>query len=119
MGSQTTLSVQTGGIFAVWWDKKFSHTNDADFIISILQEARNECLTNLGLQDPPNGERGFYYNVYIHHYGEDLFPEHWWLGQGVDSYGLPFLGVAQDTINRLSILHESFHIFQFSSNSPG
>ena len=118
-GSKSSLSVATKGIFAIWWANKYDHYYDADLILSVLASTREDCLTNLGMFDPPNPGKGYYYNVYIHHYKDDLFPDHWWIGQASDEEGLPYIFIAYDYINTLTLNHEAFHIFQFSSNSPG
>lgn len=119
-GSTSTLSVVTQGIFAIWWDPKFDHTADAPILFGMLEDIREDCLTNLDMQDPPNPPSGFYCNVYIHHGAEDLLPDGWSNGLGTDEFGQPFLtlpaGLHLDLSN---VLHEGFHVFQYSSNSPG
>jgi len=118
-GSEDSLSVFTRGIFAVWWDPQFDHEADAQPLYEILNLIRDDCLNNLGMADPPNPGQGFYYNVYIHHGQDDLFPSGWALGQGTDPYGLPFLTVPHGSLGSRSIYHEGFHIFQYMANSPG
>jgi len=118
-GSQDTLSVVTRGIFAIWWDPQFDHGDDAEPLFETLEYIRDDCLYNLGMADPPNPSAGFYYNVYIHHGDQDLFPDGWALGQGTDPYGLPFLTVPHGSLPSHSIYHEGFHIFQYRANSPG
>jgi len=118
-GSEDSLSVFTRGIFAVWWDPKFDHEADAQPLYEILNLVRDDCLTNLGMADPPNPDQGFFYNVYIHHGQDDLFPSGWALGQGTDPFGLPFLTVPHGSLGSRSIYHEGFHIFQYMANSPG
>ena len=46
------------------------------------------------MADPPNPAAGHYYNVYLHHSGQDgdSLPQ-WGMGQGTDPYGLPFLTI--------------------------
>lgn len=118
-GSEETLSVVTHGIFAVWWDPLFDHGADSQPLFETLSMIRDDCLTNLGMADPPNPAAGFYYNVYIHHGQDDQFPEGWALGQGTDPYGLPFLTVPHGYVRHQSIYHEGFHIFQYMATSPG
>ena len=119
-GSVDTLEVVTESIFAIWWDPKFDHTADAPAMFEQLERIRRDCLDNLGMRDPPNPENGYYYNVYIHHGADDLFPQGWGNGQGTDMYGMPFLtlpdGAHRDVGN---IYHEGFHIFQYQANAPG
>jgi hypothetical protein len=112
--------VITDGIFAIWWDSQFDHTADAPIMFKQLNAIRDDCLNNLGMQDPPNPESCFYYNVYIHHGANDGFPNGWANGQGTDSNGMPFLtlpaGLNTDPANTY---HEGFHIFQYQASSPG
>ena len=118
-GTEDSLSHVTGNIFVVWWESKYNHQDDAQTLIEKLSTVREDCLGNLGMSDPPNPTQGMYYNVYIHHGQEDLFPNGWALGQGTDPYGLPFLTVPFGSLTSRSIYHEAFHIFQYSANSPG
>ena len=126
-GSTETLSVVTDNIFAIWWDPKFDHREDAYLLLEKLMAIREDLLNNLGMADPPNPSAGFFYNVYIHSNDasgeEDLFPDGWAQGQGTDPYGLPFLTVPSvpwyDGIHSTAIYHEGYHIFQYSQNSPG
>ena len=119
-GSVNTLSVETNGVFAIWWDPKFDHTNDLPTIFNWLNEIRTDCIDNLGMADPPNPPAGYYYNVYIHHGADDLLPSGWGNGQGTDKYGMPFLTLPVGAhLEYGNVLHEGFHIFQYSANSPG
>jgi len=114
------LSVVTEGIFAIWWDPRFDHTTDAPILFEILEDIREDCLNNLSMQDPPNPAAGYYYNVYIHHGADDLLPDEWGNGQGTDQFGQPFLALPAGLHLDLSnVLHEGFHVFQYSSDSPG
>ena len=97
----------------------FDHGQDAEPLFETLDYIREDCLFNLGMADPPNPSAGFYYNVYIHHGDQDLFPDGWALGQGTDPYGFPFLTVPHGSLPSHSIYHEGFHIFQYRANSPG
>ena len=49
------------------------------------------------MMDPPNPAAGHYYNVYLHHSGQDgdSLPDGWGMGQGTDPYGLPFLTIGK------------------------
>eukprot|EP00091_Calanus_sinicus_P014006 TRINITY_DN31241_c0_g1_i1.p1 TRINITY_DN31241_c0_g1~~TRINITY_DN31241_c0_g1_i1.p1 ORF type:complete len:134 (-),score=26.05 TRINITY_DN31241_c0_g1_i1:65-466(-) len=76
-GSEDTLSVATRGIFAIWWDPVFDHGGDAEPLFEILDYIRDDCLYSLGMADPPNPSKGYFYIVYIHHGDQDLFPNGW------------------------------------------
>ncbi len=119
-GSTSTLELVTQGIFAIWWDPQFDHAADAQVLFQTLEFIREDCLTNLNMQDPPNPDAGYYFNIYIHHGANDQFPDGWANGVGTDVYGMPFFtvpyGLATDYNNTL---HEGFHIFQYSGDSPG
>jgi len=76
------------------------------------------------MKDPPNPGSGFYYNVYIHHGEDDLFPSGWAMGQGTDPFGFPYLtmhysGLFGTSGGSQTLYHEGFHIFQYEANSPG
>ena len=112
------------GIFVAWWDRKFDHSHEADVLLDKLLTIREDCLTNLGMADPPNPAAGHYYNVYLHHSGKDgdSLPNNWGMGQGTDPFGLPFLAIGYQGFHHTdTIVHEGFHVFQYSSNniSPG
>ena len=94
-GSEETLDYIIRDIFVVWWDKKFDHSMEADVMVDKLITVRRDCLDNLGMQDPPNPAAGHYYNVYLHHSGQDgdSLPSGWGMGQGTDPFGLPFLTI--------------------------
>ena len=112
--------VVTDGIFAIWWAPQFDHSEDAPIMFKQFNAVRDDCLTNLGMRDPPNPESCFYYNIYVHHGEGDDFPNGWVNGQGTDSNGMPFLtlpaGLNTDLANTY---HEGFHIFQYQASSPG
>ena len=59
------------------------------FLLLLLP--RTDCLTNLGMADPPNPPAGYYFNVYIHHPSEDNFSSGWGLGVGTDIFDMPYL----------------------------
>ena len=118
--NESDFEVRTQGIWAVWWDPKFDHEEDATWLLNRLDDVRCRSLNDLGMQDPPNPNRFTYYNVYIHHGENDAFPAGWGNGQGTDGFGNPFLtlpdGAATD---RSNVDHEGFHVFQYSANSTG
>ena len=94
-GSEESLDHVTRGIFVAWWDRKFDHSHEADVLLDTLLSIREDCLINLGMSDPPNPAAGHFYNVYLHHSGQDgdSLPEGWGMGQGTDPFGLPFLTI--------------------------
>ena len=110
------FEIQTDGIFAVWWDQPFDHSDETGELFSLLNDIRTDVANNLGLGDPPNPAAGYYYNVFIHHGEDDRFPNDWGNGQGFGPQGLPYLtlpaGAHEDVSN---VLHEGFHVFQTSS----
>ncbi|MFT6806940.1 MAG: hypothetical protein ACJA01_000158 [Saprospiraceae bacterium] len=119
-GSISTLTVVTQGIFAIWWDPAFDHAADAHILFQRLSDMREDCLNNLNMQDPPNPAAGYFYNIYIHHGANDQFPAGWGNGQGTDMFAQPFLTLPTDIVlDFTNTLHEGFHVFQYSSNSPG
>ena len=73
-GEPENVEVRTRGIWAFWWDKRFDHEADLEFMASQLDEVRCNAINELQMQDPPNLARGVYYNVYIHHGEADRFP---------------------------------------------
>ncbi len=118
-GNLTDCDTLTQGIYIVWWDNNWDYSEDAQLLLDRMTEYRTACLTEFGMQDPPNPNDGYYYNVYLHR-PDDLFPSGWGNGQGTDSNGYPYLtlpiGAHLDWGN---VAHETFHVFQYSANSPG
>ncbi len=119
-GDPAVMAVDTQGIFAIWWyPDVFDYSADTQTMFEYLKLVRDECLNNLNMQDPPNPDAGYYYNIYIHHGVNDPFPSGWANGQGTDVYGMPYLtlpGGLHTSFNNL--MHEGFHIFQYSGNNP-
>jgi hypothetical protein len=119
-GSLNTLEVVTDDIFAIWWDPAFDHSADVETMFKWLKEIRTDCKTNLGMADPPNIPAGHFFNVYIHHGTDDLFPNEWNNGVGTDSFGLPYLALPDGYhLDFQNVNHEAYHIFQYSQNSAG
>lgn len=118
-GNLTDCDTMTRGIYLVWWDNDWDYSADASEMLDSMIAYRTACLTEHGMQDPPNPTDGYFYNVYIHH-GADIFPAWWANGQGTDANGYPYLtlpvGAHMDWVN---VAHETFHIFQYSATSPG
>ena len=113
-------AVATRGIWAVWWQPPFDHADDAELILDRLETVRCNAIFYLSMRDPPNPGLGFYYNVYVHHGINDAFPDEWGNGQGRDIDGNPFLTLpAGYHLDQANLDHEGFHVFQFSTDSPG
>ena len=118
-GNLTECDTLSRGIFVVWWDKNWDYSDDAGRLLDTMLLYREQCLEELNMEDPPNPQAGFFYNVYLHH-GGDIFPDWWGNGQGTDGNGYPYLtlpiGAHNDWVN---VAHETFHVFQYSANAPG
>jgi hypothetical protein len=119
-GSTTTCNYITGDIFAVWWDKNYDYSEGAKNVLNSLINTRNTCLNSFGMKDPKGTDK-YYYNVYIHNNGPDLFPNDWAQGQDTDNDGYPFLTIPAKLTSPdyHGHVHEGFHIFQYNANSPG
>lgn len=119
-GSTKTCNYITGDIFAVWWDKSYDYREGATNVLNSLINTRKTCLNTFGMDDP-KGTDMYYYNVYIHDNGPDLFPDDWAQGQDTDNDGYPFLTipVRLTSPDYHGHIHEGFHIFQYNANSPG
>lgn len=116
----TECDTMTRGIYIVWWDNDFDYSSDIDELLNTMIDHRNTCLNDLNMMDPPNPIDGYYYNVYIHNPGDFFDSYGWGNGQGTDQNGYPFLTLPYGVINDLvNTGHETFHIFQYNSNSPG
>jgi len=119
-GDPAVLEVRTSGIWAIWWYPQFDHAADAEWLFEQLDDVRCRSIRDLARQDPPNPAAGVYYNVYIHHGADDDFPTGWANGQGTDSFGQPFLTLPDGAhLDEGNVHHEGFHVFQYSSDSPG
>lgn len=119
-GSTKTCNYIKGDIFAVWWDKNYDYREGATNVLNSLINTRKTCLNTFGMDDP-KGTDMYYYNVYIHDNGPDLFPDDWAQGQDTDNDGYPFLTipVRLTSPDYHGHIHEGFHIFQYNANSPG
>ncbi len=122
-GNLIDCDTVTRGIYIVWWDNSFDYSSQADVLLDSMISYRDICLNELEMMDPPNPLDGYYYNVYIHVPGNtnDIFYQYGWgNGQGTDSNGYPFLTLPNSVLSDwLNNSHETFHIFQYNSNSPG
>ncbi len=118
-GDASSCDYVSQGIFLVWWDNSNDLTQEANILLDSMAVYRDACLGSLKMQDPPNPQDGFFFNVYLHEPG-DVFPDGWACGVGTDCYGYPYMtlpiGILEDWI---TISHESFHVFQYSCDSPG
>jgi hypothetical protein len=119
-GSTTTCNYITRDIFVVWWDKNYDYREGAENLLKSLIETRKVCLDTFGMKDPKGSDK-YYYNVYIHNSGADLFPNNWAQGQGTDRDGYPYLTIPDKLTSPdyHGHVHEGFHIFQYNANSPG
>jgi hypothetical protein len=107
------------GIFLVWWDNKNDLSDEAAVLLDSMAVYRETCLYSLPMQDPPNPQDGYYFNVYLHEPG-DVFPSGWSCGVGTDTYGYPYMTLPIGILNDwITISHETFHAFQYSSDAPG
>lgn len=116
-GSTEEADYVTGGIFVVWWDKKYDKLTEAEEMLNTLAEVREICLS-MGMEDPPGPDDGFYFNIYMQHGSEDIYPDEWGLGVGTDSEGYPYF-TAGSGPSTTDLYHEGFHIFQYNANSSG
>ena len=118
-GDSISCDYLTQGIYAVWWDSKNDLTQEAYILLDSMMAYGDICLNNLEMQNPPNPQNGFYFNVYLHEPG-DVFPDGWACGVGTDSYGYPYMtlpiGILGDWV---TISHETFHVYQYNSDAPG
>ncbi len=118
-GPQEDLEVYTEGIWAVWWYPEFDHLADAQDIVQTLEGVRDDVLNNLNMKDPPNPTFGYYVNIYIHHGSQDAFPDGWAAGVGRDRWQMPhYTAPANLATDSTYLLHEGFHLFQFTGNKP-
>ncbi|MCB9169228.1 MAG: hypothetical protein H6594_02630 [Flavobacteriales bacterium] len=118
-GNFSDCDTMTRGIYIVWWDNNWNLAANATVLLDSMSSYRNVCLDQLGMFDPPNPMDGHYYNIYLHQSG-DLFPSWFGNGQGTDQNGYPYLTLpGPGGGSWVNVAHETFHIFQYSANSPG
>ena len=118
-GSDETFEYYTSDIWAVWWDATYDREEEAIALVERLNDVRCRAISDLNLQDPPNMSQGYYFNIYMHHDGADIFPNEWGVGVGTDTFGVPFLTITPTSMDHHTVDHEGFHIFQWNSNSIG
>ena len=110
----------TRDIFVVWWDNDFDYTEEVDVMLDQMIIYKNICLSQLGMVNPPNVIDDFYFNVYLHGDGGFYDTNGWGNGVGTDSNGYPYFTLPyQLTSDLVNLAHETFHIFQYNSNSSG
>ena len=118
-GNLVDCDTMTRGIYCIWWDNNWNVSPYADVLLDTMLSYRDICLGPLNMEDPPNPVNGYYYNVYLHQ-ANDVFPSWFGNGQGTDMYGHPYLTLSATSTNDwVNVAHETFHIFQYSANSPG
>ena len=112
-GSTTTCNYVKKDIFVVWWDKNFDYREGAENVLNSLVKTRKVCLETFGMADPKGSDK-YYYNIYIHNNGPDIFPDDWAQGQDTDNDGYPFLTIPYKLTSPdyHGHVHEGFHIFQ-------
>lgn len=111
-------------IFIVWWDDDVQDfSNEASLLLDEMIALKDTFLNTYNMQDPIAPGLGFFINVYIHSPGNsnDFFSGNGWgNGVGNDALGGPHwtapAGILSDSKNTA---HETAHIFQWTSNSPG
>jgi hypothetical protein len=114
----TDCDTMTKGIFIVWWDKDYNYATQANAMLDSMLAYRQDCLGNLGMQDPLSAQDGFYCNIYIHtpNVTNDFFTTNfpaWGNGVGGDTNGYPFMTLPSFIIGDFrNLAHETFHIFQ-------
>lgn len=114
----TDCDTMTRGGFIAWWDNSYNMSADVTILLDSLESYRNDCLTNLGMMDPPNPIAGYYYNIYVTNSGDIFSGNGWAQGQGTDINGYPYLTLPD--LNSLNpVAHEIFHVFQYNATSPG
>ncbi|MEM6778486.1 MAG: dockerin type I domain-containing protein [Planctomycetota bacterium] len=119
VGTTEGFEVRTQGIFAVWWDPTVGPINPgADAVFALLEETREDVITNLGFSDPPNPESGYFFNVFVHRGEDDRFPNFFGNGVGFEAPNdLPDLAIPEGLHDdRSNMLHEAYHVFQTSSS---
>ncbi|MFO7950975.1 MAG: FlgD immunoglobulin-like domain containing protein [Candidatus Fermentibacteraceae bacterium] len=118
-GDPLSCDMMAQGIFLVWWDIQNDLSEEAAVLLDSMSAYRQTCLDSLEMEDPPNPQDGYYFNVYLHEEG-DVFPDGWACGVGTDCYGYPYMTLPIGVLgNWMTISHESFHVFQYSSDAPG
>lgn len=114
---QSNFSIQTGDVFAVWWDPAFNEiAADVPEVLGYLTDVRKDAMDSLGFGQLYSTRDGYFANVYIHVPEEDLFPDYFGNGVGFSEGGIPYLSMPLGSHNdRTNVFHEGFHIMQSST----
>ncbi|NET38520.1 MAG: hypothetical protein F6K19_42090, partial [Cyanothece sp. SIO1E1] len=114
---QSDFSIQTGDVFAVWWDPAFNEiAADVPEVLEYLTDVRKDAMDSLGFGQLYSTRDGYFANVYIHVPEEDRFPDYFGNGVGFSGLGIPYLSMPLGSHNdRTNIFHEGFHIMQSST----
>lgn len=117
---QNECQYMTRDAFIVWWDNDFDYSAEVDVLLDQIITYRIECLNVLNMMDPPSIIDGYYQNIYLHGDGGYFDSNGWGNGVGTDSNGYPFYTMPYNLFDdTITIAHEIFHLYQYSSNSPG
>ncbi|MEM9515597.1 MAG: hypothetical protein AAGA42_12140 [Actinomycetota bacterium] len=115
-GDPSAYDIATRGSFAVWWDPAFPETAaTVPVLLALLAEVEADAQC-LGFGELGTAEAGQYLNVYVHHPGDDRFPDFLGNGLGYSDEGIPYLAMpfgAHDDPN--NVRHEAYHALQSSS----
>ncbi len=118
-GDSISCDYVSQGIFVVWWDNKNDLSQEAQVLLDSLNGYRETILTTMDMQDPPNPQDGYFFNVYLHEQG-DVFPDEWACGLRTDNFGYPYMIFPIFTLGDwVTLSHEAFHVFQYNSDAPG
>ncbi|MEQ9264149.1 MAG: hypothetical protein RLN81_02945 [Balneolaceae bacterium] len=114
---QSDFSIQTGDVFAVWWDPAFNEiAEDVPEVLSLLTDVRKDAMDNLGFGQLYSTRDGYFANVYIHVPEEDRFPDYFGNGVGFSEGGIPYLAMPLGSHNdKTNVFHEGFHVMQSST----
>ncbi len=114
---QNSYSIQTGDVFAVWWDPAYNEiAQDAPVVLDLLTDVRKDATENLGFGPLYSERDGYFTNIYIHVPGEDLFPDYFGNGVGFSEEEVPYLSMPYGSHDdRINVFHEGFHIMQSST----
>ena len=117
---QNECTYMTRDAFIVWWDNDFDYSAEVDVLLNQIIEYRTECLDVLNMMDPPSITDGYYQNIYLHGDGGYFDSNGWGNGVGTDTNGYPFYTMPYSLLgDTITVAHEIFHLYQYSSNSPG
>lgn len=117
-GDLSECDTMSRGEFLFWWDNDFNYSAQIDLMLDSMLAFRDECINDLGMQDPTGVLDGYYCNIYIHTpgnaqcYFSTNYPA-WGNGVGGDANGYAFMTLPNYVLGDWrNIAHETFHIFQ-------